>query len=211
MVKKKELLVRLLEIQPYAVTYQAMHDFTEQRSDSTCDELWLVEHFPVFSQGKNGDPKHLLRQSDIPVFQADRGGQVTYHGPGQQILYTLIDIRRSGITIRQIINAIEECVILTLASLNISAYAKKSAPGVYVNEQKICSLGLRVWRGCTLHGLALNINMDLMPFQQINPCGYANLSMTQISDFMAEIDRKKINETLVYYFSQILGFNYQFI
>lgn len=209
--KRKELLVRQLNTQPYAETYQAMHDFTENRTITTCDEIWLLEHFPVFSQGKNGKPEHLLKQSDIPLFYADRGGQITYHAPGQQIFYCLIDIKRANITVRQMIRTLEECVVLTLASLGIDAFAKKEAPGVYVGEQKICSLGLRVWRGCTLHGLALNIDMDLAPFQYINPCGYSGLSMTQVKNLTSQIDREKINAALVQYFCQILEFDYQFI
>ncbi len=208
---EKQLIIRNLGMQPYGESYEAMHAFADNRSNSTQDELWLLEHPPVFTQGKNGAPEHLLKQTDIPVIQTDRGGQITYHGPGQQIVYVLIDMKRAKVTVRQVVSALENCVIATLASYNIESYAKKEAPGVYVNGQKICSLGLRICGGCTLHGLALNVNMDLTPFELINPCGYSGLSMTQISAFVPVIDRQVISQKLVQYFAQQLEYDHQFI
>ncbi len=207
----KQLIIRKLGVQPYRESYEAMHAFTDSRTNSTKDELWLLEHPPVFTQGKNGAPEHLLRQTDIPVIQTDRGGQITYHGTGQQIVYVLIDIKRAKTTVRQVVTALENSVIATLASYNIESYAKKEAPGVYVNGQKICSLGLRICRGCTLHGLALNVDMDLTPFELINPCGYSGLSMTQISAFVPVIDCQVISQKLVRYFAQQLEYDHQFI
>ena len=209
--QKKQLIIREFGVQPYRESYKAMHAFTDNRTNLTKDELWLLEHPPVFTQGKNGAPEHLLKQTDIPVIQTDRGGQITYHGTGQQIVYVLIDIKRAKTTVRQVITALENCVIATLASYNIESYAKKEAPGVYVDGQKICSLGLRICRGCTLHGLALNIEMDLTPFELINPCGYSGLSMTQITAFIPVIDRQAINQKLVQNFAQQLEYDYQFI
>ncbi|WP_442902801.1 lipoyl(octanoyl) transferase LipB [Gilliamella sp. wkB178] len=181
-------------------TYQAMHDFTLNRNALTTDEIWLVEHPPVFTQGKVGKPEHLLTKTNIPVVQTDRGGQITYHAPGQQIMYILLDIKRRKIGIREVVNYLENCVIQTLAHYNIEAYAKTEAPGVYIDNKKICSLGLHIKHGCTLHGLALNINMDLTPFNNINPCGYAGLQMTQLKDYVASIDRQEIKQLLTDFF-----------
>lgn len=155
-----------------------MQTFTDNRTEHTPDQIWLVEHLPVFTQGQAGKAEHLLAPGDIPVVQVDRGGQVTYHGPGQQMLYVLLDLKRLKIGVRETVTALESCVVNTLAENNIEAYPKADAPGVYVNQQKICSVGLRVRRSCTFHGLAFNVNMDLAPFQRINPCGYAGLEMT---------------------------------
>ncbi|WP_051275307.1 lipoyl(octanoyl) transferase LipB [Aestuariibacter salexigens] len=171
------LIIRQLGRQPYLPVFNAMRDFTDQRDESTQDEIWLVEHEPVFTQGQAGKAEHILAPGDIPVVQVDRGGQVTYHGPGQQTLYILLNMKRRKLGVRALVTALEQSVVDLLADYNIAAYPKADAPGVYVNEQKICSVGLRIRRGCSFHGLALNVNMDLAPFQRINPCGYAGLEM----------------------------------
>lgn len=194
--KAEDIIIQDLDIQPYLQTYQAMHEFTLNRNEQTLDEIWLVEHYPVFTQGKVGKPEHLLCKTDIPIVQTDRGGQITYHAPGQQIMYILFDLKRRKIGIRDIVSYLEKSVIDTLQHYGIIAFAKADAPGVYINNKKICSLGLHIKRGCTLHGLALNIDMDLGPFKNINPCGYAGLQMTQLKEYVSPIDRKKIKQLL---------------
>ncbi|WP_428449891.1 lipoyl(octanoyl) transferase LipB [Photobacterium nomapromontoriensis] len=173
------IIIRNHGRQDYETVWQAMHQFTNERSPETTDEIWLVEHNPVFTQGQAGKAEHLLNTGDIPVVQSDRGGQVTYHGPGQLVAYILIDLRRHKLGVRDLVTHIENTVINTLSRFGITSNARPDAPGVYVNDQKICSLGLRIRRGCSFHGLALNINMDLAPFLRINPCGYAGMEMTQ--------------------------------
>lgn len=175
------LIIRQLGLQPWAPVSLAMHRFTDQRNDETPDEIWLVEHLPVFTQGQAGKSEHLLMPGDIPVMQSDRGGQVTYHGPGQQVMYVMINLKRRKVGVRQLVTAIEQTVVDTLAAFSVSANARCDAPGVYVDGKKICSLGLRIRRGCSFHGLALNVDMDLAPFLRINPCGYAGLEMTQLT------------------------------
>ena len=174
--------VRELGLLDYLPTWQAMQRFTNGRGPETGDELWLLEHSPVFTQGQAGKAEHLLFPGDIPVVQVDRGGQVTYHGPGQLVGYLLLDVRRLGIGVRELVSRIERSLIGLLASYEVEAYAKPDAPGVYVGEMKIASLGLRIRNGCSFHGLALNVDMDLAPFQRINPCGYAGMVMTQLKD-----------------------------
>lgn len=196
----KKPLVKNLGLQSYSIIYNAMHQFTQQRDTDTQDEIWLVEHPAIFTQGKVGKAEHLLHQTNIPVIQTDRGGQITYHAPGQQIMYILIDLKRLKMGIRDTVSALENSVINTLNDYHISAVAKPDAPGVYVNEQKICSLGLHIQHGCTLHGLALNVDMDLSPFNNINPCGYAGLKMTQVKAFLSDIDPEEIRSKLVNYF-----------
>ena len=196
----KKPLVKNLGLQPYSIIYNAMHQFTQQRDTDTQDEIWLVEHPAIFTQGKVGKAEHLLHQTNIPVIQTDRGGQITYHAPGQQIMYILIDLKRLKMGIRDTVSALENSVINTLNDYHISAVAKPDAPGVYVNEQKICSLGLHIQHGCTLHGLALNVDMDLSPFNNINPCGYAGLKMTQVKAFLSDINPEEIRSKLVNYF-----------
>ncbi|OCG12386.1 lipoyl(octanoyl) transferase LipB [Gilliamella apicola] len=198
------IIIRELHTQPYMQTYQAMHDFTLNRNEQTPDEIWLVEHYPVFTQGRVGKPEHLLHQSDIPIVATDRGGQITYHAPGQQIMYILFDLRRRKIGIRDIVSCLEKCVIQTLAHYDIMSYAKAEAPGVYIDHKKICSLGLHIKRGCTLHGLALNIDMDLAPFNDINPCGYAGLQMTQLKEFVPQINRSELKQLLTNNFINLL-------
>ena len=177
--------VRELGVQVYEPVWHAMQDFTNQRTADTADELWLVQHPPVFTQGQAGKAEHLLLPGDIPVVQVDRGGQVTYHGPGQLVAYPLVDVRRLGLGVRELVSRIEQSLIDLLASYGVRAEARADAPGVYVNGAKIASLGLRIRRGCSFHGLALNVDMDLQPFQRINPCGYAGLAMTQLADHVA--------------------------
>lgn len=198
------LLIRQLGLQPWAPLSQAMHDFTDQRGESTPDEIWLVEHLPVFTQGQAGKAEHLLMPGDIPVMQSDRGGQVTYHGPGQQVMYVLINLKRRKIGVRQLVTAIEETVIATLSHFGITAAARPDAPGVYVQDQKICSLGLRIRNGCSFHGLALNVDMDLTPFQRINPCGYAGLEMTQLSAFKPGVTLADVQPQLIAHFARLL-------
>ena len=198
------IIIRELHTQPYMQTYQAMHDFTLNRNEQTPDEIWLVEHYPVFTQGRVGKPEHLLHQTDIPIVATDRGGQITYHAPGQQIMYILFDLKRRKIGIRDIVSCLEKCVIQTLAHYDIMSYAKAEAPGVYIDHKKICSLGLHIKRGCTLHGLALNIDMDLAPFKNINPCGYAGLQMTQLKEFVPQINRSELKQLLTNNFINLL-------
>ncbi len=171
------IVVRQLGRQSYTPIWQRMQSFTDNRGPESPDELWLVEHDPVFTQGQAGKAEHLLMPGDIPVVQVDRGGQVTYHGPGQQVIYILLDIRRRKLGVRHLVTAMENAVVALLAKYDVLAYPKPDAPGVYVDEKKVCSLGLRIRNGCSFHGLALNVNMDLSPFQRINPCGYAGMEM----------------------------------
>lgn len=175
------LNVRWLGRQDYLSCWQAMRHFTDNRNEHTEDEIWLLEHDPVFTQGQNGKPEHLLDPGKIPVVQTDRGGQITYHGPGQLMMYTLVDLKRKKVNIRELVSILENSVIDMLAEFGISAVAKNDAPGVYVNGEKICSIGLRIRRGCAYHGIAFNVAMDLLPFKRINPCGFAQLKMTQFS------------------------------
>jgi lipoyl(octanoyl) transferase len=175
------LAVRWLGRVPYQPTWQAMQRFTDQRDGATPDEIWLLEHNPVFTLGMNADRSHLLDPGDIPVLQIDRGGQVTYHGPGQLLVYPLIDLRRARIGVRDLVSALERAVIDYAARFAIRAECRVHAPGVYVDGRKLASVGLRVRRGSSYHGLALNVSMDLAPFGRINPCGYAGLEMTQLA------------------------------
>lgn len=177
--------VRELGLLPYEPTWQAMQRFTNGRGPETDDEIWLLQHHRVFTQGQAGKAEHVLLPGDIPVVQADRGGQVTYHGPGQLVCYLMLDVRRLGIGVRELVNRIEQSLIDLLASYDVLAVAKPDAPGVYVNGAKIASLGLRIRNGRSFHGLALNVDMDLEPFGRINPCGYAGLTMTQLADVVA--------------------------
>ena len=173
-----------LGLRDYAPVFAAMQAFTESRHEATEDELWIVEHPPVFTQGMAGKPEHILQTGAIPVVQIDRGGQVTYHGPGQLVVYTLIDFKRRGISVRDLVTRLENSIIATLADYGIAAAADPKRPGVYVGAAKIASLGLRIKHGAVYHGLALNIDMDLSPFAYINPCGYAGMAMTQMADYL---------------------------
>ncbi|WP_449553696.1 lipoyl(octanoyl) transferase LipB [Lelliottia amnigena] len=192
-----KILVRHLGLQPYEPVSQAMHDFTDSRDDHTPDEIWLVEHHPVFTQGQAGKAEHVLVPGDIPVIQSDRGGQVTYHGPGQQVMYVLLNLKRRKLGVRELVTLLEQTVVDTLAEYGIDAHPRADAPGVYVGEMKICSLGLRIRKGCSFHGLALNINMDLSPFLRINPCGYAGMEMTQMRQWVENVTPGIIGPLLV--------------
>ncbi|MCF6282210.1 MAG: lipoyl(octanoyl) transferase LipB [Candidatus Polarisedimenticolaceae bacterium] len=178
------LIVRTLGRSDYQSTWQAMQHFTQQRKRESADEIWLTEHPAIFTQGLAGRPEHLLEAGDIPLLQSDRGGQITYHGPGQLIAYTLIDLRRAGFGVRSLVNRLEQAVItLLLQHYHIKANHRSDAPGVYIEQRKIAALGLRIRQGCCYHGLSLNVAMDLTPFKQINTCGYPDLQVTQLSDF----------------------------
>ncbi|WP_245584105.1 lipoyl(octanoyl) transferase LipB [Saccharospirillum impatiens] len=171
-----------------------MQDFTLNRDDQATDEIWLLEHDPVFTQGQAGKAEHLLSPGDIPVVPADRGGQVTYHGPGQLVAYVLLDIRRLKSDVRKLVSALEDSVVGLLGSYGVDAAARADAPGVYIGESKVCSLGLRIKRGRSYHGLALNVDMDLEPFSRINPCGYQGLEMTQVADWVKAPDMAVIKQ-----------------
>lgn len=178
------ILLRPLRLMDYQPCWSAMREFTNTRTADAQDQLWLVEHHPVFTQGQAGKAEHLLAPSDIPVVQSDRGGQVTYHGPGQLLAYPLIDLKRLNFGVRELVSRIEQSVVDLLADYDVQGAARPDAPGVYVEDQKIASLGLRVRKGCSYHGVAINIATDLRPFDQINPCGYAGLKMVNLADIL---------------------------
>ncbi|OCX17946.1 octanoyltransferase [Stutzerimonas xanthomarina] len=201
--------VRELGLVEYLPTWQAMQHFTNNRDPQTADEVWLLQHLPVFTQGQAGKAEHLLLPGDIPVVQADRGGQVTYHGPGQLVGYLLLDVRRLGFGVRELVNRIEHSLIDLLAGYGVEAAAKPDAPGVYVDGAKIASLGLRIRNGRSFHGLALNVDMDLEPFQRINPCGYAGLKMTQLRDLVGPVDFAEVMGRLRGELVQKLGYTQQ--
>lgn len=188
--------------QPYAQVWQAMRDYTEQRTADTPDQLWVVEHDSVFTQGLAGKQEHLLNTGDIPVVHTDRGGQVTWHGPGQLVVYFLLDIKRLDYGVRDLVNLLEQGILDYLAELELSAYARKDAPGVYLtladgSEAKIASLGLRIRKGCSFHGLSLNVTCALDAFQRINPCGYAGMQVTRLADWVADITLQQASEGLL--------------
>ncbi|WP_081960839.1 lipoyl(octanoyl) transferase LipB [Nitrincola sp. A-D6] len=184
-----------------------MQAFTDQRQAETPDEIWLLQHHPVFTQGQAGKPEHLLNPGDIPVVKSDRGGQVTYHGPGQLMAYLLLDLRRKKLGVRDVVSLMEEAVIALLADHGQVAVARADAPGVYVDGCKIASLGLRVRRGCSFHGLALNVDMDLQPFTRINPCGYAGLQMTQLRNLCPDADIDSATKNLLNYLVKRLDYS----
>jgi len=204
-----ELLVRRLGLMDYEPVWRAMQSFTDQRDASTPDELWLVQHPPVFTQGQAGRAEHLLAPGDIPVIQVDRGGQVTYHGPGQVVCYPLVDIGRMQLGVRALVGGIEQAIIDVLKSYGVEAQLVEGAPGVYVDGVKIASLGLRIRRGKSFHGLAFNVDMDLEPFQRINPCGYRGLQVTNLSAF-ARASIGEVEDRLVTELSRFLGYNKRF-
>lgn len=201
------LKIRRLGRQPYERTWKAMSAFTDNRTADTPDELWLLEHDPVFTLGQAGKMEHVLAAGDIPVVPVDRGGQVTYHGPGQIVGYPLIDLRRAGVGVRELVNRIEQSLIDTLAHWDITAVRRAGAPGVYVDDAKVAALGLRVRRGCSFHGLAFNIAMDLEPFQRINPCGYKGLEVTQLVDLGGSSRLADVEEVLIGEFCRQFGFD----
>lgn len=182
----KPFVVRQLGLQPYAPVLERMHQFTDTRTAETADELWVLQHQPVYTLGQAGDKSHILDAGNISVVQSDRGGQVTYHGPGQLIIYVLADLRRLNIGVRTLVSIIEDAVIALLKSYGVASSSRRDAPGVYVAENKIAALGLRVRRGCSFHGLSLNVDMDLEPFSRINPCGYSGLGVTQLNDQLTD-------------------------
>lgn len=190
------LRIKVLGEVDYVSTWQAMQTFTQTRTVDSVDEVWLVEHPPVFTLGRNGKPEHVLAAGDIPVVNIDRGGQVTYHGPGQLVAYLLLDIRRRNVGVRELVVSIEQAIIDVLASFGIAGQGDREAPGVYVQGKKVAALGLRITRGCTYHGLSLNVDMDLEPFQRINPCGYAGLQVTQCKDLGIEQSPLELSGTL---------------
>lgn len=191
-----EPLVRWLGRVDYEPTWRAMQAFTEKRDSATPDEIWFLEHPPVFTLGMNAAPEHLLAPGDIPVVQIDRGGQVTYHGPGQLVVYPLLDVRRAGLGVRQMVMALESAIIDLLASWNITAVARREAPGVYVNDRKVASIGLRIRRGSSYHGLAFNVAMDLQPFQRINPCGYRGLEVIDLRSLGVNANVQQVADAL---------------
>lgn len=195
-------IIRYYPLSDYAVIWQAMRQFTDARTSDTPDEIWLLEHFPVYTQGQSGKPEHVLEPGDIPIVQTDRGGQVTYHGPGQLIAYVLLDLHKRKLNIRTLVTLLEQSVVRLLADYGIKASSRCDAPGVYVDGAKICSLGLRVRRGRCYHGLALNVGVDLKPFSGINPCGYRDLQVTRMVDLVKQVDFESVKAALE---SHLLG------
>lgn len=207
MSKEKPLIIRQLENpQPYEPVWQKMQAFTNDRNEQSCDEIWLLEHQKVFTQGQAGKAEHLLNTGDIPVVQVDRGGQVTYHGPGQLVMYLMIDLRRNKLGVRDMVTLMEEAIIEVLKSFGVRAFAKSDAPGVYVEQSKIASLGLRVRRGCSFHGFALNLDVDMEPFLRINPCGYAGMQMSNLVDFVKDLDQSLVRKRLCDYMIEKIGY-----
>lgn len=202
-----EPIVRLLGLQPYQPTFERMQAFTNERTPETADEIWVLEHEPVFTQGQAGKAEHLLNPGDIPVVQVDRGGQVTFHGPGQLVVYLMLDLKRNGLGVRDLVTLMEDAVVELLAEQGVDAAPKPDAPGVYVEGRKICSLGLRVRRGCSFHGLALNIDMDMEPFLRINPCGYAGLEMTQLAQLNNSVEISQVAKQLIAILCRRIGYN----
>jgi len=190
------IVVRHLGEVDYHDTWQKMQDFTDSRQSGTPDELWFLQHQPVYTLGKNAKPEHILNAADIPVVESDRGGQVTYHGPGQVVVYTLLDLSRLKLGVRELVTTLEQAIIELLAGYDVLARARREAPGVYVNDAKIAALGLRVRKGCSFHGLALNVDMDLEPFSRINPCGYEGLEVTQLKNLVSDVDIGSVTDDL---------------
>ncbi len=190
------MIIKKLGVQPYEKVWREMQQFTEMRTSETSDEIWLVEHFPVYTLGLNGKREHLLNVGEISIIQTDRGGQVTYHGEGQAIVYVLLDLKRLGLNSQQIVAHLENAMIQTLADYQISAVARSDARGVYVENKKIGSIGLRIKKNGCYHGLSLNNNMDLTPFNFINPCGYADLKMTQLADFGVVVETNELAQQI---------------
>lgn len=185
-------IIRDLGLQPYEPIWRDMQAFTQARTEETQDEIWHLEHDPVYTLGLNGKDEHLLNTGDIPVIKTDRGGQATYHGPGQLVVYVLADLKRLKLGVRPLVTRLEQAMVSVLAQLGIDAETKPEAPGVYVNNEKIGAIGIRIKNNCSYHGISLNNNMDLTPFNHINPCGYRNLKVTQIADFGVNISTAKL-------------------
>ena len=202
-----DIIVRNLGQQAYPESWLAMQQLTETRTADTLDELWIIEHPPVYTLGLNGKVEHILNPGNIPVVQSDRGGQVTYHGPGQLIVYVLVDLKRKALGVRTLVTALEQSVIVALRQYGLVAVARKEAPGVYIDDMKIASVGLRIRRNCSYHGLSLNVDMDLTPFQGINPCGHAGLTMTQLSELEGPKRPLEVSIPLIHAFVQQLNYN----
>ncbi len=200
------LIVRHLGRQSYQPVWDAMREFTDERDPAQIDELWVVEHDPVFTQGLAGKPEHVLNPNQIPIVQTDRGGQVTYHGPGQVVVYPLLDIDRRGLGVRCLVDRLEQAVIDLLAEQDIEGLRQDGAPGVYIRGAKVASIGLKVRRGRTYHGLAMNVSMDLTPFAYINPCGYAGLQMTQLADHLDSLTMTEAADRLCTSICRQLGY-----
>lgn len=205
------ILCRDLGVVPYESTWEEMKQFTQTRTRQDQDQIWLLEHPSIFTQGQAGKAEHLLDAGDIPVIQADRGGQVTYHGPGQLIAYIMIDLKRAGIGVRDLVTLIEQSIVDVLSQNGIESYPKPDAPGVYVNEMKVSSLGLRVRRGCSFHGVALNVDMDLGPFLRINPCGYQGLQMIDMKRLQPETSMAQVKVQLANILAERLGYSHPII
>ena len=204
------IIVRNLGQAAYLDTWRAMQAFTQHRDATTPDEIWILEHPPVFTQGQNGKAEHVLAPGKIPVIPVDRGGQVTYHGPGQIVAYILLDIQRKKFNVRQLVHLLEQAVIDVLTFYHIESFSKCEAPGVYVNHSKICSIGLRIRRGATFHGLALNVDMDLEPFKRINPCGFSGLNVIQMKDLNPTVTLADVKHKLIACLLKNLGYNTDF-
>lgn len=204
-------LVRHLGLSPYEPTWRAMQQFTDVRDASSVDEIWMVEHPPVFTLGVNASREHVLAAGDIPVIQIDRGGQVTYHGPGQLVIYPLIDLRRRGLDVRKLVVALENAVIAYAGERGIAAHGSREAPGVYVGAAKLASIGLRIRRGASYHGMALNVSVDLRPFDRINVCGHRGLAVTRLADLCGASDVRTVAEGLAPHLSRELGFGHSAI
>lgn len=196
---KQQTVLRQLGLRDYQAVWRDMQRFTAERTEATPDEIWITEHPPVFTLGLNGKHEHVLQASDIPLIQTDRGGQVTYHAPGQLVVYFLVDLRRLAVGPRQAVTLLEQAMIIALAQYGVRAEARADAPGVYVDGKKIGALGLRIKRGCSYHGLSLNNAMDLTPFSYINPCGYAGLEVTQLADFGVQIQTHELAVPVVHH------------
>ena len=192
--------VTQLGLQPYQTVWEEMRRFTSTRQQDTIDELWVLEHFPVYTQGQAGKNEHVINPGSIPIIHSDRGGQVTYHGPGQMIAYVLMDLKRRHLGVRTLVCDLEQLIIDLLGSYQIQAHRLAHAPGVYVAEEKIASIGLRVKNNCTYHGIALNVDLDLSPFQGIHPCGYQQLKMTRIKEYDDTISFAKIQQDFIHLF-----------
>jgi len=198
------VIVRNLGLVAYLPVHQAMQQFTDTRNPDTPNELWVLQHHPIYTLGQASKPEHLLNAGNIPVYQSDRGGQITYHGPGQLIVYVLMDIKRANVGVKKLVHNLEQAVINYLTFLNINSNRRVKAPGIYVNNKKIASLGLRIRRGYSYHGLSLNVNMDLQPFQGINTCGYAGLEVTQLDDLEIKLDIEQITEQFLIYLLELI-------
>ncbi|MBY7733612.1 lipoyl(octanoyl) transferase LipB [Francisella philomiragia] len=202
---KEDIIIRDLGLQPYSAIFKQMADFTIERDNTTKDEIWLVEHPSVFTQGKHGKPEHILNPHNIPIVETDRGGQVTYHGPGQAVIYFMLDIKRNKLGAKKLVDIVEQaCTNILQKHYNLNSHTIENAHGIYINNKKIASLGLRIKQGKSYHGIAINTKMDLMPFSYINPCGYTNLEMCQLYDFFDKVDVKTVQNQYVDEFIELI-------